>query len=183
MDFIFGTFATDELKVVHHRTARRGVQHNYEMLPRDPQPGDPVTLMVRLGTDQSAEAVACYYTLDGSPPQGSRGVATNGQVIHLQPRRHHLGRGGVGLRHTLARRDPRPAGRRGRALPDRRVVSTAARKCSRTGRTCRIPPNRPRRLSFAANRCPETPPGDPTRGQTFSYHVDQLARRTGRGRR
>ncbi|MEP0763805.1 MAG: alpha-amylase, partial [Chloroflexota bacterium] len=83
MEFIFGTFATDELKVVHHRTARRGVQHGFALSPRDPLPGQPVTLTVQTGTDFSADAVACYYTLDGSAPAGSHGVATNGQALAL----------------------------------------------------------------------------------------------------
>ncbi len=84
MEFIFGTFATDELKVVHHRTARWGVQHGFALSPRDPSPGQPVTLTVRVGTDFTADAVACYYTLDGSVPAGSRGVPANGQVVDLQ---------------------------------------------------------------------------------------------------
>ncbi len=83
MDFIFGTFATDELKVVHHRAARHGVQHAYALTPRDPLPGEALTLTVTIGTDLSADHVACYYTLDGSQPQGQRGVAANGQVLHL----------------------------------------------------------------------------------------------------
>ena len=83
MEFIFGTFATDELKLVHHRTARRGVQHGFALSPRDPSPGQPVTLKVQIGTDLAADAVACYYTLNGSVPAGSRGVPTNGQVVRL----------------------------------------------------------------------------------------------------
>jgi glycosidase len=83
MEFIFGTFATDELKVVHHRTARRGVQHGFALSPRDPFPDHPVTLTVQIGTDFTADAVACYYTLDGSVPAGSRGVPANGQVVRL----------------------------------------------------------------------------------------------------
>lgn len=83
MEFIFGTFATDELKLVHHRTARRGVQHGFALHPRDPLPGQPVTLTVQIGTDLAADAVACYYTLDGSAPAGSRGMPVNGQVIRL----------------------------------------------------------------------------------------------------
>ena len=38
-DFIFGTMATDELKVVHHRATRAGWQRAHELSPRDPLPG------------------------------------------------------------------------------------------------------------------------------------------------
>lgn len=81
MDFVFGTLATDELKLIHHRVARRGVQHNHDIEPRDPLPGEPVTLRVRVGQDFHADAVACYYTTDGSIPEGQRGIASNGYVI------------------------------------------------------------------------------------------------------
>lgn len=78
MDFIFGTFASDELKVIHHRTARHGVQHDSQLHPRDPLPGQPVILTVQIGTDFTAGHVVCYYTLDGTLPAGSRGTAYNG---------------------------------------------------------------------------------------------------------
>lgn len=83
-DFIFGTLATDELKLVYHRASRRGLQHAYRTEPRDPQPGDAVTIVVDVGPDVAAEHVACYYTLDGSEPEGSRGHAAVGDVIHLE---------------------------------------------------------------------------------------------------
>lgn len=83
-DFIFSTFATDELKLVHHRTARRGLQHGHDLSPCDPDPGQPVTITVYVGPDLAADHVACYYTLDGSQPTGERGVASNGQVLMLE---------------------------------------------------------------------------------------------------
>lgn len=84
MDFIFGTLATDELKLVHHRVARRGVQHNHEISPRDPLPDEPVTLTVRTGPDLWVDRVACYYTVDGSIPEGAKGIVRNGQVVLLE---------------------------------------------------------------------------------------------------
>lgn len=81
MDFIFGTLATDELKLVHHRANRRGIQHRYQSEPRDPRPGEPVTLHVSIGPDLAIEHVACYYTLDGSLPVGHCGTARHGQVV------------------------------------------------------------------------------------------------------
>lgn len=82
-EFIFGTFATDDLKLVYHRAARSGLQHAYLISPRDPQPGEPVTLTVHLGPETPADHVACYYTLDGSDPAGARGEATNGAAALL----------------------------------------------------------------------------------------------------
>ena len=83
-EFTFGTLATDELKLIHHRAARRGLQHAHELDPPDPEPGQPVTLTVRVGPGLDAEQVACYFTLDGSQPEGGRGVARRGQVLMLE---------------------------------------------------------------------------------------------------
>jgi cyclomaltodextrinase / maltogenic alpha-amylase / neopullulanase len=85
MDFIFGTYATDQLKLVHHRANHRGIQHRYGLNPHDPRPGDAVTLSVWAGEDFSAEAIACYYTTDGSEPRGSRGSVSQGKVEHFAP--------------------------------------------------------------------------------------------------
>jgi len=85
MDFIFGTLATDDLKVVHHRANRRGIQHSYRLHPLDPRPGQAVTITVQLGPDLPADHVALYYTLDGSDPVGQQGVAHNGNVLLLSP--------------------------------------------------------------------------------------------------
>ena len=82
-EFTFGTLATDELKLIHHRAARRGVQHAHDLSPLDPEPGQPVTLTVRVGPGLDAEQVVCYYTVDGSQPAGARGVAHHGQVLAL----------------------------------------------------------------------------------------------------
>ncbi len=84
-EFIFGTLATDQLKLMHHRAARRGLQHARETEPRNPQPGQPITLTVWAGVNLTADAVACYYSTDGTQPAGSRGVATCGQVAHFEP--------------------------------------------------------------------------------------------------
>lgn len=83
MDFVFGTLATDELKLVHHRVMRRGVQHQFEIAPRDPLPEEPVLITVRVGQDVPAEQVTVYYTTDGSIPEGSRGIATQGTALPL----------------------------------------------------------------------------------------------------
>lgn len=84
-EFIFGILANDQLKLLRHRTARRGLQHHHELSPRDPQPGQPILLTVRAGIDLSVEHVYCYYTVDGSQPSGSHGKALTGEAIQLQP--------------------------------------------------------------------------------------------------
>ncbi len=84
MEFLFGTFATDELKLIHHRAARRGVQHRFEIRPRDPLPAQPVSVQVWLGAEISADHVVCYFTHDGSEPRGAFGQAHNGQAVPLQ---------------------------------------------------------------------------------------------------
>jgi cyclomaltodextrinase len=83
-EFIFGTYATDELKLVHHRILRRGLHHRHALAPQDPVPGQPITLTVHVGPGLEAGHVACYYTLDGSEPAGTRGVAGDGQVLRLE---------------------------------------------------------------------------------------------------
>ena len=83
-EFVFGTLATDELKLIHHRAARRGLQHAHRLIPRDPQPGQPVTVSVTVGPDLDVDHMACYYTSDGSEPRGARGIADNGQFLSLQ---------------------------------------------------------------------------------------------------
>jgi hypothetical protein len=82
-EFTFGTVATDELKLLHHRVARSGLQHDHILEPFDPLPGQPVTITVRAGADLSADNVVCYYTTDGSEPEGSRGRAAVGSAIRL----------------------------------------------------------------------------------------------------
>jgi cyclomaltodextrinase / maltogenic alpha-amylase / neopullulanase len=83
-EFIFGTLATDELKLVHHRAACSGLQHRHDLMPRDPEPGQPVGLSVRVGPDLAADQVACYYSVDGGEPAGSCGVAQHGEVLMLE---------------------------------------------------------------------------------------------------
>jgi cyclomaltodextrinase len=83
-EFTFGTLATDELKLVHHRAGRQGLQHAHELNPQDPEPDQPVTLTVRVGPDLDADYVACYYTVAGEKPAGARGVARRGEVLMLE---------------------------------------------------------------------------------------------------
>ncbi|MBN1431131.1 MAG: alpha-amylase [Anaerolineae bacterium] len=84
-EFIFGTLATDELRMFYHRVERLGLHHQHRTRPADPNPGEPIEILAVAGPDLTAKHVACYYTTDGSKPSGSRGDASNGSVIPLSP--------------------------------------------------------------------------------------------------
>jgi cyclomaltodextrinase / maltogenic alpha-amylase / neopullulanase len=83
-DFVFGTLATDELRLAHMRAARAGMAHDHQLAPPDPRPGEPATVHVTLGPRIAADRVTCYYSIDGSDPRGRRGVAANGTAIELE---------------------------------------------------------------------------------------------------
>jgi cyclomaltodextrinase / maltogenic alpha-amylase / neopullulanase len=67
-DFIFGTMATDDLRLAAIQAEGRGVHHGNRIVPVDPEAGQAVQLRVSVGTEVSADAVLAYYTLDGSQP-------------------------------------------------------------------------------------------------------------------
>ncbi|MBN2303327.1 MAG: alpha-amylase [Anaerolineae bacterium] len=173
MDFIFGTFATDELKIIHHRTARRGVQHDFALHPHDPVPDQPVTITVQIGVDLSADHVACYYTLDGSVPKGSRGTATNGQVLHLRQTATTWDVLAWGyVTRWQAELPPQPENTVVRyqigAWPDSGAEVFAdwpnVRQTAESAAAA----------FFRQESLPDTPLGDPAHATTFSYHVDRL---------
>ncbi|MBN1312040.1 MAG: alpha-amylase [Anaerolineae bacterium] len=82
-EFIFGTLATDELRMFYHQVERQGLHHLHRTRPADPAPDEPIVVIAVAGPDLTAEHVACYYTTDGSQPSGSRGIADNGSVLLL----------------------------------------------------------------------------------------------------
>jgi hypothetical protein len=173
MDFIFGTFATDELKVVHHRLARRGLQHTHEIKPRDPKPGQAVTVTAQVGTDLSADHVACYYTLDGSQPEGGRGTATHGQVLLLH--KIDVIWDAVAWGYVTRWQGSLPP------QPDGTVVRYRIGAWTSSGPETfadwpqvQVMTELAAAAFFHKKPLPETPSGDPARGQTFSYHVDRL---------
>ena len=84
MDFIFGTLATDDLKLLHHRAAYHGIHHLHDLTPRVPQADEPVQVRVITGVEIELDNVACYFTTDGSQPQGSCGIAENGATLELE---------------------------------------------------------------------------------------------------
>lgn len=174
MEFIFGTFATDELKVVHHRTARRGVQHGFALSPRDPLPGQPVTLTVQIGTDLSADGVACYYTLDGSEPAGARGIASNGQVALLA--QTEIVWDAVAWGYMTRWQGTLPAQPEGTVVRYRigAWADGGGEEVFADWPDAQDTAERAAAAHFRGEPAPADPPGDPARGQTFSVHIDCL---------
>ncbi len=84
-DFSFGTLATTAQRLARLRLERSGITHLNRIEPRDPEPGQPVTVWTTVGANLLADRVTLYYTLDGSEPQGSRGHATVGSALALEP--------------------------------------------------------------------------------------------------
>ncbi len=68
---IFGTHDTPALRLLNHNARRQGVQHDAHLEPRDPCPGEPVTLVVWTGSDVNPISLGARYTLDGSLPTPS----------------------------------------------------------------------------------------------------------------
>jgi len=83
-EFIFGTLATDQLKLIRHRASHRGIIHAHDISPRDPQLGQPIILTVHVGTNLNLDHIVCYYTTDGTQPAGDKGVAYSGTAAPFQ---------------------------------------------------------------------------------------------------
>lgn len=68
-DFIFGTLATDELRLKELVTAANGLQvADWHLLPPDTTDQRQVQIQIRAGAKANVCAVDCYYTTDGSIP-------------------------------------------------------------------------------------------------------------------
>ncbi|MCC6805647.1 MAG: alpha-amylase, partial [Anaerolineae bacterium] len=77
-DFVFGPGELTEQVVAQRKAALSGVTHGHNIAPRDPKPGEAVTLHITVGPAANARDVWCYYTTDGSNPNGSRGATSVG---------------------------------------------------------------------------------------------------------
>ncbi len=84
-DFIFGSFSTDEARIAHVRARRGGVTHAHRCAPRDPLPGEAVTVELTLGPAHAQPHAWAYWTNDGSDPEGADGHATRGYATPLEP--------------------------------------------------------------------------------------------------
>ena len=83
-DFIFGTLATDALRLAHARRLRGGITHHYARSPYAPKPGQAVQVELTLGPAQACEAAWLYWAAGGGDPQGAGGVAVTGQAVAMQ---------------------------------------------------------------------------------------------------
>jgi glycosidase len=174
-DFIFGTLATDELKLVYYRTSHRGLQHAYQTDPLDPLPGQPVTLTVLAGPDLAADRVACYYTLDGSQPRGSRGKAAAGQVAPFHRVREIWDTFNWGYRSIWqVQLPPQPEGTQLQYQIS--AWSEEGEEIYADWPDVKLTVDRTAKYFFDNQPLPDLEPwGDPHQPRTFSYHVDRFA--------
>ena len=83
-DFIFGTLATAEQRLALTRARLAGVTHVQRRTPRDPLPGQAITLELTAGPEQPGDFAWVYWTSDGSDPDGAHGQASHGQVTRME---------------------------------------------------------------------------------------------------
>jgi cyclomaltodextrinase len=83
-DVIFGSLSTDELRIRQIRAARSGITHLQQRSPRDPLPGQAVSIEMTVGPDHSFDRAWLYWTDDGSDPVGGHGQTSNGRAAFLQ---------------------------------------------------------------------------------------------------
>jgi cyclomaltodextrinase len=172
-EFIFGTLATDELKLVHHRAARRGVHHRHELTPRDPQPDQPVTVTVTIGPDLSVDGAACYYTTGDDEPTGSRGSASCGHGLPLE--KAGLVWDTLSWGYLSRWQTTLPAQPAGTTVRYRISAWDAGREIWADWPEVDLAAEQAAAAFFRGEPLPEAPPGDPAHGRTFAYGVDHLA--------
>lgn len=172
-DHIFGTLITDELKLIHHRSHRSGIQHNYAISPLRPLPGQPVSVFATVGHDLDADGVVCYYTLDGSQPiPSSNGAGKAVRTVNLARVRVEWDTLTWGYIETWRVEIP--------AQPDDTFVRyrIVAVKGGQTAAVADWPDPKYRQeiathAHFSNLPSPTVVPTDPTVGKTFAYHVNR----------
>ncbi len=82
---IFGALASQEGRVASIQEDRAGVTHRQARTPRDPRPGEKITLYLSVGPAHHAERAFVYWTTDGSLPAGAHGSSEQSQVIPMAP--------------------------------------------------------------------------------------------------
>mgnify|MGYP000851158572 FL=1 len=84
-DFVFGGIEADDAKILAtQRRQHAGLRHRYALQPRDPLPGEAVTITVYSGPDVNVDRVSVYVTTDGRAPTGRRGEALTGFAVNLE---------------------------------------------------------------------------------------------------
>lgn len=84
VDFVFGTYSNDALKIANYRAGRTGIQHQNTITPVDPVPGEPVSVHIVTSGDTGITHAALYYTTDESTPEGRYGQAKNGAAVPFE---------------------------------------------------------------------------------------------------
>ena len=161
-DFIFGTMATDELKVVHHRATRAGARAR--TVPRDPPLGEAVTVRA---APQTCITGAALYTTDVS----ARWLAGCGVGRAGDPLRQVRFALCVGL-HVGVKTIPQPEG----TVVRHRIGAWADGPGELFADV--LTPARSEQAAAAYFRRQPMPglrPTDPPGTQTFTFHVDRLA--------
>jgi len=77
-DFIFGSLNTEASRLAHIRARRGGITHAHQRTPRDPLPGESISIDLTVGPEHPLTQAWVYWTNDGSDPEGENGIATNG---------------------------------------------------------------------------------------------------------
>lgn len=83
-DFIFGTLATEALRLEHTRASGAGITHNHRRIPRQPAPDQPVTLELTIGPAHSCDRAWVYWAIGGDDPHGAEGKAIGGFVEKME---------------------------------------------------------------------------------------------------
>jgi len=71
LDIIFGKLISDQLKLTTHRALRSGIQHQHDIWPLDPAPGEAVTIHLSSANDLPIESAWLRYTTDGGDPRNA----------------------------------------------------------------------------------------------------------------
>jgi 1,4-alpha-glucan branching enzyme len=149
------------------------LQHQHRLTPSDPQPDQPVTLTVEVGSNLDADQIACYYTLDGGIPTGSKGIAGQGHVVMLEKVEVTWDTAAWG--YSIRWKGTLPAqpagtvvryqigawaGDSAEVFADWPVVKAAAEQAASA--------------FFKGQPLPQSEVGNPHKPYTFTYHVDSL---------
>lgn len=80
-DFVFGNNELTDVVVERQINRLSGISHDYCLTPRDPKPSEKVTIKMSVGPGVDTKNAWCYYSTDGSNPEGAKGVAKNGKAV------------------------------------------------------------------------------------------------------
>ena len=75
VDNTFGKLISDPLKLTNHRANLSGLQHQHRITPRDPKPGERVTVHAATASASAIERIELKYTVDGSDPRRQQSEA------------------------------------------------------------------------------------------------------------